>query len=147
MESRTSQQTSAANPAVSNGGADLRGAVLRIKRDDVFAMAFTKDEVEIALSAAAVAEIRSSLTTPPRFKDYHTVAEEAGRIDLSEKTLRMLLKERHAPHYVIGSDIRIDPVALDEWMDANYGVGKVFQNSSTNHGKQEFPTIKSKNNP
>jgi excisionase family DNA binding protein len=135
MKSGTSQQSSASIPAVSNGGADLRGAVLRMKRDDAFAMAFTKDEVEIALSAAAVAEIRASLTTPPRFRDYRTVAQEAGRIALSEKTLRMLLKERHAPHYVLGSDIRIDPVALDEWLDANYHVGNVPMNSSLNRGK------------
>jgi hypothetical protein len=123
MESRTSQQSSATIPAVSNGGANLRGAVLRIPRDDSFAISLTPDAVEIALSATAIAEIRASLTTPPRFRDYHTVAQEADRIDLSEKTIMNLLKDRHAPHFAIGSDIRLDPVAFDKWLEKNYAVG------------------------
>ncbi len=99
------------------GGADLHGAVLRIPRDSSFGMCITADAVEIALSANAVAEIRASLKGPAPFRKYHTVTEEAQRIGLSEKTLRNLLKERGAPHYVIGSDIRIDPVAMDQWME------------------------------
>ncbi len=95
-----------------------------------FAISFTPDAVEIALSAEAVAEIRASLKGPAPFRDYHTVAEEAERIDLSEKTVRNLLKEKRAPHYVIGSDIRIDPVAMDKWLDGKYAMGDPTPNAS-----------------
>ncbi len=124
MNSGSRKQSDSQNAAVSNGGAELRGAVLRISRDDMFALALNQGDVEIALSASAVAEIRSALKAPPKFRDYHTVAEEAKRLKLSEKTLRTLLKEKHAPHYVIESDIRIDPAAMDAWMDAHYASAK-----------------------
>ncbi|MCX6971018.1 MAG: helix-turn-helix domain-containing protein [Verrucomicrobia bacterium] len=130
MKSGTSQQSSATIPAVSNGGADLRGAVLRIPRDGAFAISFTPAAVEIGISAEAVAEIRASLKGPTPFREYHTVAEEAERIDLSEKTVRKLLKEKRAPHYVIGSDIRIDSVSLAQWLDRKYAVGNPNPNAS-----------------
>jgi excisionase family DNA binding protein len=130
MNSGKRHQSNPANPVASNGNAELRGAVLRIPRDSSFAISNTPEAVEIALSVEAIAEIRASLTRPAPFRDYHTVAEEAERIGLSEKTVRNLLKEKRAPHYVIGSDIRIDPVALDEWMDQNCAVGKRRMNMS-----------------
>jgi len=117
------QQPRPAGPAA-HDGADLRGASLRIPRDASFGICVTADGVEIALSANSVAEIRASLSGPPPFREYHTVAEEAERFGLSEKTVRSFLKERGAPHYVIGSDIRIDPVAMDEWMDKNCSIRK-----------------------
>jgi len=120
MKSSHLEHPSAAVSAARNGGGDLRGAVLRIKRQDMFAISFSEDEAEIALSTAAVAEIGATLKTSPRYRNYHTVAEEAKRLQISEKTLRMLLKQRRAPHYVLGSDIRIDPEAIDAWMDSNY---------------------------
>lgn len=123
-------QSNSANSA-SHSGAELRGTVLRIKRDESFAISSTPDAVEIALSAEAVAEIRASLKGPAPFRDYHTVAEEAERIGLSEKTIRNILKEKRVPHYVIGSDIRIDPVRMDQWLDAKCLVGP----------KQETPRI------
>ena len=102
------RQHSKPGKATMQGGADLHGAVLRIPRDSSFGMHVSADAVEIALSAEAVADIRTSLKGPAPVREYHTVSEEAGRIGLSEKTLRNLLKERGAPHYVIGSDIRIE---------------------------------------
>lgn len=135
MNSGQRHQTNPASPAVAHGGAKLCGAVLRIPRDDSFAISFTSDTVEIALSAEAVAEIRASLKGPAPFRNYHTVAEEAERIDLSEKTVRNLLKDKRAPHYVIGSDIRIDPVAMDKWLDGKYAVGNPNPNDSL-HSKK-----------
>lgn len=131
MNSGQRHPTNPASPAVAHGGAELRGAVLRISRDESFAISFTPEAVEIALSAEAVAEIRASLKNPVRFRDYHTVAQEAERIDLSEKTIRNLLKEKRAPHYVIGSDIRIDPVAMDKWLDGKYAVATSIQTPSS----------------
>ena len=83
-----------------SASAELCGAALRIPRDGAFALSLTSETLEIALSADGVAEIAASLKCPPPFRDYHTVAEEAERMGLSEKTVRNLLKEKHAPHYV-----------------------------------------------
>lgn len=114
------------NPAkpTSPGGAELHGAVLRIPRDGALALSVTPEGVEIALSAKTVAELSSMLQGKAPFRNYHTVSEEAERIGLSEKTVRNLLKEKHAPHFVIGSDIRIDPIAMDEWMNTACAAGK-----------------------
>jgi hypothetical protein len=115
-------QSNPASPSA-NGGVALHGAVLRIKRDESLALSITPDVVEIALSAETVGEIRASLKGPAPFRNYHSVAEEANRLGLCEKTIRNFLKEKRAPHFVIGSDLRIDPVAMDEWLDTNYAVG------------------------
>ena len=131
MNSGQRHQSNLAGPAFTKGGVELCGCVLRLKRDDSFAISATPDGVEIALSAAAVAEVRAALKGPAPFREYHSVAEEAERLKLSEKTIRNLLKEKHAPHFVIGSDIRIDPVAMDEWIETKYTLGKTRQKTST----------------
>lgn len=123
MESLTSQQTSAKIPAVSSGGADLRGAVLRIPRDGSFAISFTPDAVEIAISAEAVAEIRAS-----RYRgDQRLIGKLPGRP----------AGKRDIEHFAV-----INP-HLPEWREELMALFpktlSIYENQQHNHGGNENP--------
>jgi len=136
MNSGQRHQPNTAGPALTNGVAELCGAVLRLKPGDQYAITTTPDGgLEIVLSATTVAELRASLKGPAPFRKYNTVGEEAKRHKFCEKTFRYFLKEKHAPHYSIGSDTRIDPVAMDEWMDKNCAIGGNTQKTSSSQRK------------
>jgi excisionase family DNA binding protein len=100
----------------------LRCGVLRISLANSVGIVVTKDAIEIALSAGLALEVQAALKDIRPFKKYNTVAEEADRLKLSQKTLRNLLKVKKAPHFVIGSDIRIDPVAMDQWLESRCSI-------------------------
>ncbi|MEI8309227.1 MAG: helix-turn-helix domain-containing protein [Verrucomicrobiota bacterium] len=49
---------------------------------------------------------------------YSTIASEAKRVGVSERTLRNYLHEQGLPFIRLpGGDVRLVPEAVDEWMD------------------------------
>lgn len=95
----------------------LEGVRFSIPLHEGFSMAVVGGKLELNLPASALGAFTTQASSVPPPSRYNSIAQEADRLGISERTLRTYMHEKGCPFYRLpGGDVRLVSSEVDVWM-------------------------------
>lgn len=90
---------------------------IRLPAHEGVCLRIENGEIILDVPSDAIAGLMASVEDVQEPRAYSTIANEARRIGISERTLRTYLHEQGLPFIRLpGGDVRLSPSDVDEWM-------------------------------